>query len=441
MSYAMGCRGGARATRPLVFTVLLGVLAASAVAQPGARLSDIPALARARNERQRPRIEAALAPYAADLVMDYATNKAYLDTRIEQIAALGDSLVPLLLEKLRPADGSPELVNTAANAARVLAKLGPGGFVPPLIELARSENTVARGHAIHLLGRSGHADAGAFLEEILGSLPRQQLAPAVQALRRLAWRPAAAKVAGLLPGSDSALRQACLEFLTELGGSDTNDAVLAALGRESHESLIPAYLDYLKAHAAGDGEAATALLAFLEPGRLLPPMQSQVAQALATVAPKGHDPTCTRLKAIIEGGELRQLGRACAVTMLALGDSSGRKELLEGLEKALRKAPKSPLELGDKGEALYAFEKWGEALATFREAERNARSTTAKRSFQVWIARCYVRMQQGKRAAAVLRDAGVSKLDLDAAAAEDPAFKQALAEHSDLRALARDLNR
>src|SRR5690606_5501592 len=168
---------------------------------------------------------------------------------------------------------------------------------------------------------------------------------------------------------------------------------------------------------------------------------SQVAQALATVAPKGHDPTCTRLKAIIEGGELRQLGRACAVTMLALGDSSGRKELLEGLEKALRKAPKSPLELGDKGEALYAFEKWGEALATFREAERNARSTTAKRSFQVWIARCYVRMQQGKRAAAVLRDAGVSKLDLDAAAAEDPAFKQALAEHSDLRALARDLNR
>src|SRR5690606_5363803 len=65
MSYAMGCRGGARATRPLVFTVLLGVLAASAVAQPGARLSDIPALARARNERQRPRIEAALAPYAA----------------------------------------------------------------------------------------------------------------------------------------------------------------------------------------------------------------------------------------------------------------------------------------------------------------------------------------------------------------------------------------
>jgi uncharacterized protein HemY len=204
---------------------------------------------------------------------------------------------------------------------------------------------------------------------------------------------------------------------------------------------VPSYLEFLVKHAAGDAEAATAMLSLLEPGKLALPRQTDVVRTLATVAPKGHEATLARLRAIIEGGETQYLGRACAMTMLALGDAGGRKELFEVLDKDLKKNPKVPSVLGNRGEAFYAFEKWADAMRDFKEALRNARSSTMHREFNLWIARCHVRLKEARRAAQILREALVSKAELEAAAAEDPVFKQALAEQADLKALVRELSR
>ncbi len=423
--------------------LVAGLLLATPAAQAGARLSDLPALARARNERLRPKMVAALAPYMNDLAMDYGvpSNRVYLDRCVEEVAALGDSLVPLLLEKLRPDDPSPENLNTAANSARILARLGPAGFVPPLIDMMKSDNSIARGFAIPLLGKSGHVEAGRFLEGTLDTLPKSNLATAIHALRALGRHGASPKVADMLSSGELTLRHACLEFLTEFCGSDDRAKVLAALRAETQDSLLPTYVALLKRHAVGDGDAATTLLSLLDSGKLYMPKQCAVVHALAVVAPKGHEPTITRLRGIIQTGEIQQLGRACAQTMLALGDKSGRKELFEELDKEVRKNSKVPSVQATRGEANFAFEQWNDALRDFKEALRSARSLTMQREYNVWSARCYVRLQQYRRAAQILKESLVSKAELDQAAVEDSVFKQALTDQADLRALVRDLTR
>lgn len=423
--------------------VLAAVPMANAAAQAGARLSDLPTLARARNERLRPKVEAALAPYLTDLVMDFgiASNRAYLERRFVEIAALGDSIVPLLLEKLRPTDSTPDDLHIAANSARVLERLGPAGFVQPLIELARGDNSIARGHAIPLLGLSGHAEAARYLESALTTLPKSNQPAAIRALAQLERRGAIERVAELLDTTNMALREACLSFLTELGSGEHQKAVLAALRNETQDDLFPLYLAYLQRHAPASDDAANALLGVLDSGRLIPPRKTDVVRALATIAPPGHQGTSTKLKALIDSGELRALGRACATTMLALGDKTGRKDLFDALDADVRKSPKTPLVLANRGEALFEFESWNDAIRDFKEAARQSRSSTMRHEFSLWIARAYVRQGQARRAAVTLREAGVSRVEIERHAADDPTFKEAVAEHSDLRALMRELSR
>ncbi|MEZ5965889.1 MAG: hypothetical protein R3F56_18785 [Planctomycetota bacterium] len=427
----------------LATTIAALLLALPVAAQAGARLGDIPALARARNERLRPKMEASLKPYLADLAMDYglASNRAYLNRRLVEVAALGDSIVPLLLEKLQPAEGTSDELNTAANAARVLEKLGPSGFVQPLIDLARSENAIARAHAIPLLGASGHVEAARFLENSLTGLPKSHQAAAVRALAMLGRRDAGAKVAELLDTTSMSLRGACLAFLDQLGGPAHKKAVLAALRNESQDDLFPLYLAYLHHHVPEDADAAAVLLGLLDSGRLIPPRRTDVVRALATVAPKGHDATCAKLKATIASGELSALGRACATTMMSLGDKTGRKELFDGLDADVRKSPRVPIVLANRGQAQFEFENWNDAIRDFKEALRLARSSNAKREFSLWIARAYVHQGQARRAAAALREGSVNRIEIEDAASHDPAFKDALAENSDLKALMRDLGR
>jgi hypothetical protein len=118
-------------------------------------LHDLPALARARAERQRPAQEQALQPFWTDLALEYRDNAQYLDQRIAMVAALGDSVVPLLLERLQPVAANAQSRNLAANCRRVLERLDPSSFLDALVELARSNNEVGRVESIQLLGRSG----------------------------------------------------------------------------------------------------------------------------------------------------------------------------------------------------------------------------------------------------------------------------------------------
>ena len=112
-------RGAARLRcmlrRPWLLPALLGCSLAAQVP-----LRDLPALARARADRLRPAQEQALEPYWADLSLDYRDNATFLDQQIAKVVALGDSIVPLLLEKLQPAAGGPAARHLAANCRRAL---------------------------------------------------------------------------------------------------------------------------------------------------------------------------------------------------------------------------------------------------------------------------------------------------------------------------------
>ena len=89
----------------LVRQALFAALCVPALAAQVA-LADLPELARARANRLRPAQEEALKPFWADLALDYAKNQKFLDERIAKVAAIGDSAVPLLLEKLTPLSDS-----------------------------------------------------------------------------------------------------------------------------------------------------------------------------------------------------------------------------------------------------------------------------------------------------------------------------------------------
>ena len=84
-------------------TLLATVLALSTAPAAYAQISvrDLPEVARARAERLRPKQIAALQPFWADLSLDYEENKEFLDRRIGDASRLGDSVVPMLLEKPR----------------------------------------------------------------------------------------------------------------------------------------------------------------------------------------------------------------------------------------------------------------------------------------------------------------------------------------------------
>ena len=122
------------------------LLAGSAAAQVSLR--DLPKVARARAERLRPKQVAALEPFWADLSLEYEGNQEFLDRRILEAADLGDSVVPMLLEKLRPAQDTDTARALAGNCRRVLARLDPASFVDALAELARGNHGIARSEAI-----------------------------------------------------------------------------------------------------------------------------------------------------------------------------------------------------------------------------------------------------------------------------------------------------
>lgn len=420
-----------------------GVLADRiATAQAGVGLSDLPALARARNERLRPKMIAALAPYLKDFELDYsaAANRQYLDRRIEEAAALGDSVVPLLLEKLAPGEGNFDRVHLAANCARVLRRLEPAGFLRPLLDLAAGTDPHARAHAIHLLGLSGHPEAATYLDAALPTLKGTLQGDAIRALHELRHAPSAAKVAAILANARGGLRRDCLRFLAAFGEADATPQVLAAMASDQGDASLGEYLRFLARKAQGNPAAATALLPLLDSGKLLAPDQAEVVQALATVAPEAHEPTIERLRAIIQGGEMHELGRACASTLLALGDKNGRRDLMEALDREVKKSPKVPFVLANRADAYFLFERWNEALRDYTEARKHLNSTAMRKEIGLKVAHCQFKLRQYRRVVQALRDAGAVRSDLELWAQDDAAFRDALTDQVDLRSYARELS-
>ena len=67
-------------------------------AQDPIGLSGLPELARQRSVRQRPKQIEALKPFIVDLELDPRFNWRVIASTVDKVVALGDGIVPVLLE-------------------------------------------------------------------------------------------------------------------------------------------------------------------------------------------------------------------------------------------------------------------------------------------------------------------------------------------------------
>lgn len=412
--------------RRLVPSALLALLPHSLTAQVS--LSELPALARARAERLRPAQEKALEPFWQDLVLDYRDNAQFLDQRIAQVAAVGDSAVPLLLEKLQPVASNDKSRSLAANCRRVLEKLDPASFLDALVELARSSNEISRVEAIQLLGRSGSPRAVPVLVALFDQASAGETLLLIQALTRLKDPTPADRLARMLGSTDRTLKAAVLDYLVAAAPSATLPLALQAMPSEKDRGLLAKYVAYLGLVAKEREDATTALLPFLDREKLDFRDLVDLVERMATIAPKDHAPTLKKLAEWIDAGETGSLALASAVTMRSLGDKSGMKRLLGNINDQLKKPQRrnDPQLYEDRGNLHAANEDWKDAAEDYEQVLQLSQSALLQRRVRGLLIRCEARRARWDRVLKLLRDSGMTAAEVDALAQEDPAVQEGL---------------
>jgi tetratricopeptide (TPR) repeat protein len=410
--------------RTCVLAVL--IVAGSAVAQ--ASLAELPGVARERAARQRPVQEAALKPFLVDLSLDYRSNVQHLEGRIAAAAALGDAVVPLLLEKLTPADGSGSARNLAGNCRRVLQKLDPASFLDALIELINGPNEVAREEALRLLGNANTPRAAQLLQDRLQLAKGDEVLLIVRSLTNLGAPSAAPAVVRMLGSEDRRMREAVLDYLVASKPASVVKTVVQGLAVEKDNRLLPLYVEYFAATASANDEVATALVPLLERDRLDWKDSGKLVQALATIAPKGHEPTCARLRQMLDQEDPGTLGLHAALTLQALGDKKG----LDRLDKALTDQMNKQSRRRDanlyvqRGDLQFAREQWDKAKEDYKNAVEYSTSTTLTRRARQQMARCEARRRHWKEVLELLQQSEPTYDELIDLAKTDPAIGEAL---------------
>lgn len=411
--------------------VLLPLALASALAAvlPGQiSLAELPALARARAEKQRETGERALAPYWADLALEYRGNEKFLDRRIAEVAALGEAVAPLLLDRLAPARGGSDARQLAANCRRALEQMDTSAFVDALIELATGANELGRGEGIRLLGASGSPRAVKTLDAMLASGDSEERQLVVYALTRLRAAASTPRIVALLAAENRREREAALDFLLAVRPVAAVDPVLAAMAKERDAKLLQIYAQFLGATAREHDGAARALLDLLDLGALDAGDTRRLVEALARVAPPGHKPTIERLLVILDGDEAGSFTLEACTTLKALGDRSGLEKTFRSINKQLaeprRKRDASLYEL--RGNLYYAVEKWSDALDDFEKAVAYSDSRSLSRRCLVMMARTEAHRRKWSAVLKQLQAAEVGVADVESLCQQDPAMQEAM---------------
>ncbi len=391
-------------------------------------LGDLPALARSRAERLRPAQEQALQPYWQDLALEYRDNAQYLDSRIALVAALGDSAVPLLLERLQPVAVTSQSRSLAANCRRVLERLDPGSFLDALVELAQSSNEVARVEAIQLLGRSGSPRA---VPVLLSSYESPQAGEALlllQAFARLGDPAPAEKVVVALASSDRTLRTAALDYLLAAKPASVLGTVLQSLLTEKERNLLPKYVAYLAAVAGENDAAARAVLPLLDREKMDFRDLLTIVEKLAAIAPKDHEPTQKKLHEWIDAGETGSLALAAASTLRTTGDKSGMKKLLANINEQMKRPQRrqEPQLYEDRANLHCANEDWKDAADDYEKVLDLAQSDLLRRRIRGELIRCEAHRSRWDRMLKWLRDSEWTPAEIEALAQRDEAVREGL---------------
>ena len=393
----------------VAFVGLVGLVAFTSPvsAQAGVSLRDVPALAKGRTERQRPALEKKLAPYWRDLVRDPAEDRKIVDEKIAEVVALGDSIVPLLLEKLAPAQSNPDDRNLAANCAVILSRLDPRNFTEALIDIATGKSYTAQGHTIWLLGMTESPQAGEVLAKLLNTKPlhRRRRRALIRALTELAYSPAAPQIAALLPCDHPSDHAVVVDYLMAAPTPAAVPHLLAAMTRLRRASAIMDYVRILQKVAVGDAKAAVALLPFLS-GEKLDQMQvAELGQVLGTVAPKHHDATITALRGLVDSGRTGDMELEAAIALGRLGDKVGPQRLLKALKTKVRGRNKRDyLQHNNLGDYYLAFGDYQLAVRSYENAIRHTSSVSYRSRLYIKIARAEARRERWAQARKALRD-------------------------------------
>lgn len=403
--------------------IVVALWATAPAAAQGIKIDELPELARARSERQRPAQEAALEPFWPDLRLDYDRNSEHLDGQFAKIADLGDSVVPLLLEKLEPADDGDEARALAANCARVLRRMQPASFVDALLDRLGGPSKTAQSHAIWLLGFTRSRRAAQGLRDVFPGLDPRAQRSAARSLAALGDRDAAPLVVGMLASTEAATRKAALHYLAELAPDGVLDRVEEALTKEQSNELLPRYIAYLDRCGQRSESVAVALLPLLEGDRLDPSDTLDLIRVLGKVAPEGHKPTTDRLQELL-AGQIGLRGRTLAQAMLELGDKKGYNLLKDEIDGAIRERQREgPLYL-NRAELYFALENWRGAATDFERAARLNRRL--HRHATLRVAACEARLKRWPKVLQHLRDSRATPKEIREAAEADEALREAL---------------
>ncbi|MBL8730573.1 MAG: hypothetical protein JNM25_19300 [Planctomycetes bacterium] len=425
----------------LPFALCLAALAPAALAQVA--LADLPQLARDRAERSRPGQVQALAPYLADLALDYRENQVFLDQRIAEAAAIGDGLVPLLLEKLQPATGGEAARNLAGNCRRILERLDPSAFVDALGEMANGSHDVARAEAIRLLGFAQAPRAVQVLTDLLDRTTGEEKRLVVRSLRLLRAPSAATKVVAGLGSNDRLLREEVLAYLVAAQPAQVADTVIQALAAERDNRLLPQYVEYFIASVHGNDAAARALLPLLDREKLDWQDTLRLVTGMATIAPKDHDPTCRRMLEIIDSGDTTSLAVQAAVTLRALGDRQGVTKLQRALNEQLRR-PQRRREAGlyeQRANLSFAIEDYSDAIGDYERIIEFTEGPAMTRRAYVGIIRSEARRKKVSSMIKQMRASGMTVAELEAIGFEDAVVRETLQQdkvHTFLQQLAKE---
>ena len=390
-------------------------------------LAELPALARARAETQRAAGEKALTPFWADLALEYKGNEKFLDRRIEEVAALGEAVAPMLLEKLAPPKGGTEARQLAANCRRVLERMDTSAFVDALVELAAGPNETGRVEGIRLLGATASPRAATALDAMVATSEPEERALVVLALARLRAVASTPRIVALLGAENRKDRESALDFLVAVRPVGAVDPALAAMAREKDAKLLQLYAHFLGLTAREHDGAARALLGLLDTGTLDATDTRLLVESLARVAPAGHKPTVERLLTILDADEAGALTLEACTTLKALGDRSGLEKTFRNINKQLaeprRKRDASLYEL--RGNLYFAVEKWSDALDDFEKAVAYSDSRSLSRRSLTMMARIEAHRRKWTAVLKNLQAAEVGAADVENLCRQDPAVQEA----------------
>ena len=401
-------------------------------------LRDLPELARPRAERLRPLQIAALEPFWADLSLEYRTNQSVLDDTILKASKLGDSVVPLLLEKLRPAAGGSTSRNLASNCRRILCLLDPGSFVDALTEMARGSQEIARVEAIILLGYADVPQAATVLTDMIETTDDWIRVLIIRSLRRLRSPTAAPKIVVLLGTNDRQMREDVLAYLIAAKASSVADTVAQALSTESDDRLLPSFIDYFASCVNQHLAATEALLPLLSRERIDWQDTRTLVTALATVAPKGHDLTIRKLHELIDGNDTSSLAVQAAVTLRSLGDKQGITRLKRTLDDKIRRRKRAAALYEQRASLLFAIGDFTEALSDYEKILSYSEGAAMTRRAYVGVLKCESRRKKIQSMVKHMKASGMAQEDFDALAEQDEQFRNAM-DHERVRSLLKQL--